>query len=629
MSIHFSTAKLGHWLFTVGLSVCLGIVVFSQVVGRNGNFVSSVSVFWMGIGPLSPPQSLSTPLVIQVGLNATATCCSEEGSTLENNEGIGIDSSDDGVSSYSGSSADGFSDKELHEEIEARNRNGTSDNKDSHFPQKMSFGGDYINQVESNKVANGTNTLISNRVIDKISKGTNNTTKVKLPLSFTPVVPSVSSRTGSENINKNIFDTNIVEGSPHDALDVKFKLSTVTEPVSISDMVLLLHQAAASSHSQRPRWCSIRDKELLSAKLQLKKTPILHNAPKLDASVYRNVSIFRRSYELMESVLKVYVYGEGEKPVFHQPTLDGIYAAEGWFIKLMEENKRFTVQDPSEAHLFFLPFSVKSLRALFYGKFHGWKSRMLHIDNYVDLISRKYPFWNRTQGADHFLVACHDWGPRMTSGRAKNCIRSLCNANAGDGFRIGKDATLPVTFVRKAKEPLRDLGVKLPSKRPTLAFFAGSMHGDLRPLLVKYWQNKEPDMVILGSLPRNGQGQKIYRDHMKNSKYCICARGYEVHTPRIVEAIFQECVPVIIADNYVPPFFEVLNWESFAVFVKEKDVANLRKILVSIPHRKYRLMQQRVKVVQEHFLWHKKPVRYDLFNMILHSVWHNRLSQMK
>lgn len=219
-------------------------------------------------------------------------------------------------------------------------------------------------------------------------------------------------------------------------------------------------------------------------------------------------------------------------------------------------------------------------------------------------------------------------GLRLTSGRTKNCIRSICNANAANGFKIGKDVTLPVSFVRKAKEPLRDLGSKLPSKRTTLAFFAGSMHGDLRPMLVKYWQNKEPDMLILGSLPRNGQGQKNYRDHMKNSKYCICARGYEVHTPRIVEAIFQECVPVIIADNYVPPFFEVLNWESFSVFVKETDVFRLRQILVDIPQRKYRLMQQRVKVVQQHFLWHKNPVRYDLFHMILHSVWYTRLSQL-
>jgi hypothetical protein len=42
---------------------------------------------------------------------------------------------------------------------------------------------------------------------------------------------------------------------------------------------------------------------------------------------------------------------------------------------------------------------------------------------------------------------------------------------------------------------------------------------------------------------------------------------------------------VIISDNFVPPFFEVLNWESFAVFVMEKDIPNLKNILLSIPER--------------------------------------------
>lgn len=116
---------------------------------------------------------------------------------------------------------------------------------------------------------------------------------------------------------------------------------------------------------------------------------------------------------------------------------------------------------------------------------------------------------------------------------------------------------------------------------------------------------------------------------MKNSKYCVCARGYEVHTPRVVEAIMYECVPVIISDNYVPPFFENLNWEAFAVFIKERDVPNLRKILISIKEEEYRRMQGGVKMVQQHFLWHKDPKKYDLFHMVLHSVWHNRILQLK
>ena len=111
----------------------------------------------------------------------------------------------------------------------------------------------------------------------------------------------------------------------------------------------------------------------------------------------------------MEKMLKVYIYEEGEKPIFHQPILTGIYASEGWFMKLLEENKKFTVKDPKKAHLFYLPFSSQFLRVAFGNKFRNKRDLQKLLRKYIDLIGKKYPFWKRSGGSDHFLVACHDW----------------------------------------------------------------------------------------------------------------------------------------------------------------------------------------------------------------------------
>ena len=117
-----------------------------------------------------------------------------------------------------------------------------------------------------------------------------------------------------------------------------------------------------------------------------------------------------RSYELMEDTLKVYIYREGRKPVLHQPRLTGIYASEGWFMKLLEANKNFITKDPRKAHLFYLPFSSLMLEeTLYIANSHSFDNLIQYLKNYLDLIEAKYPFWNRTGGADHFLVACHDW----------------------------------------------------------------------------------------------------------------------------------------------------------------------------------------------------------------------------
>ncbi|XP_071719655.1 probable glycosyltransferase At3g07620 [Rutidosis leptorrhynchoides] len=395
--------------------------------------------------------------------------------------------------------------------------------------------------------------------------------------------------------------------------------------VTISDMQDMLLHNRATIHSMNPKWPSKVDQELLDAKLQIENTQINDNDRKL-YPLYHNISRFKRSYELMEKTLKVYIYKEGEKPIFHQPNLKGIYASEGWFMKHMEENKHFVTKDPKQAHLFYIPFSSKQLEVkLFVPGSHNHQVLVQYLKNYHDMISRKYSFWNRTDGSDHFAVACHDWATSELRKSMDGCIRAICNSDVRrEDFQLGKDVSLPETNVRSPANPLLQLGGKPSSKRPILAFFAGQMHGYLRPILLQHWENKDPDMKIYGDL-RKSNASGNYIKYMKSSKYCICAKGYEVNSPRVVEAIFFECVPVIISDNFVPPFFEILNWESFAVFIQEKDIPNLKNILLSISNKRYRMMQESVKKVQQHFLWHVKPVEYDIFHMILHSIWYKRV----
>ncbi|KAH6783807.1 hypothetical protein C2S52_008766 [Perilla frutescens var. hirtella] len=400
-----------------------------------------------------------------------------------------------------------------------------------------------------------------------------------------------------------------------------------TVVVPISKMNDLLSESRVSYHSMKARWPSQADEELLNAKKLIESADSIDKNPHVDVNAYRNFSAFTRSYELMEQTLKIYIYTEGERPIFHQPELNGIYASEGWFMKQLEENKHFVTKNSNKAHLFYLPFSSHILQEVLYvPDSHSRKNLVRYLNSYLQNITSTYRFWNRTNGADHFLVACHDWAPAETGRIMNNCVRALCNANVKGGFQFGKDVSLPETYIRNATNPLKNLGGKPPSQRHILAFFAGKMHGYLRPILLNYWENKDPDMKISGKLQKS-KNQMTYIQYMKNSKYCISAKGYEAYTPRVIEAIFFECVPVILADNYIPPFFETLNWESFAVFILEKDIPNLKNILTSIPEKRYIEMQQRVKQVQKHFLWHDKPVKFDVFHMILHSLWYTRVLQ--
>ncbi|XP_059663950.1 probable glycosyltransferase At3g07620 [Cornus florida] len=341
--------------------------------------------------------------------------------------------------------------------------------------------------------------------------------------------------------------------------------------------------------------------------------------------IYRNAYAFHRSYLLMESLFKIFVYKEGEPPIFHNGHCKDIYSTEGFFLKFMEMNTHFRTRDPDEAHVYFLPFSVVMMQDTLYDPNFPYKAFLRHaVRGYVQTISTRYPYWNRSLGADHFMVSCHDWGPPASWFVPQlffTSIRVLCNANISEHFNPKKDASLPEINLETGE--LEGLtGGLPPSNRTVLAFFAGGDHGFIRPALFQHWKEKDEDVKVYEKLPEGIS----YKDMMKKSKYCICPSGWEVASPRIVEAIYAECVPVLISEHYVLPFSDVLNWDAFSIQVSVSEIPNLKKILMGIPQDQYIRMQEQLKLVQRHFLLNDPPKRYDVFHMIIHSIWLRRMN---
>lgn len=94
----------------------------------------------------------------------------------------------------------------------------------------------------------------------------------------------------------------------------------------------------------------------------------------------------------------------------------------------------------------------------------------------------------------------------------------------------------------------------------------------------------------------------------------------------MVEAIYAECIPVLISDGYIPPFSDVLNWKAFSVQVAVKDIPRIKEILMGISQRQYLRMHRRVRQVQRHFVLNSPTRRYDVFHMTIHSLWLRRLN---
>ncbi|PSS34919.1 Glycosyltransferase [Actinidia chinensis var. chinensis] len=420
---------------------------------------------------------------------------------------------------------------------------------------------------------------------------------------------SILKRSSSPPVVKNEESSNTVMNGPHinESHTVPMMASSKRKLSKLMKLEVSLGQARAAI------------KEATTYGNQTQDPDFVPTGP-----MYWNTNAFQRSYLEMEKQFKVFVYEEGEHPIFHNGPCRSIYAMEGNFIYHMEVSK-FRTKDPEKAHVFFLPFSVSSIvRFVYERESHNWAPLKQTVKDYVDLVGRKYPYWNRSLGADHFMLACHDWGPELSSAVPdlyKNSIRALCNANTSEGFNPTKDVSFPEILLHDGTMN-RLLGGPSPSKRPVLVFFAGGVHGPVRPILLEHWEDRDEDVQVHKYLPKSVS----YYGMMRKSKYCICASGYEVASPRMVEALYMGCIPVLIKDHYVAPFSDVLNWKSFSVEVAVKDIPNLKKILTGISTRQYIRLHRRGLQVRRHFEVNLPPKRFDVFHMILHSVWLRRLN---
>ncbi|KAG4970763.1 hypothetical protein JHK85_037184 [Glycine max] len=112
----------------------------------------------------------------------------------------------------------------------------------------------------------------------------------------------------------------------------------------------------------------------------------------------------------------------------------------------MANKSPFKATHPEQAHLFLLPFSVSKVIRYVYkprrsrSDYDPDRLQRLVLD-YINIVANRYPNWNRSRGADHFLVSFHDWldaNPEVF----KYFIRALCNANTSEGFQPSRDVSI-------------------------------------------------------------------------------------------------------------------------------------------------------------------------------------------
>ncbi|KMZ70368.1 UDP-Xyl: xylogalacturonan beta-1,3-xylosyltransferase, family GT47 [Zostera marina] len=335
--------------------------------------------------------------------------------------------------------------------------------------------------------------------------------------------------------------------------------------------------------------------------------------------VYHSPESFFTEYAEMERKFKIYIYTDGDPNTFYQTPrkLTGKYSSEGYFFQNIRESGLRT-EHPDQADLFFIPISCHKMR----GKGTSYENMTIIVQNYVEGLINKYPYWNRTLGADHFFVTCHDVGVRATEGLpflVKNSIRVVCSPSYDVGYIPHKDIALPQVLQPFALPA----GGSDITNRTVLGFWAGHRNSRIRVILASLWEN-DTELAISNNRISREFGELVYQKQFYRTKFCICPGGSQVNSARITDSIHYGCVPVILSNYYDLPFNDILDWKKFSLILTENDVYELKSILKSISDEDFAALHKGLMEIQKHFEWHSPPVRFDAFHMVMYDLWLRR-----
>ncbi|KAK9670666.1 hypothetical protein RND81_13G216500 [Saponaria officinalis] len=382
-------------------------------------------------------------------------------------------------------------------------------------------------------------------------------------------------------------------------------------------------------------------------------SPVLRLDTSEDSSseVYHTAEIFRLNYAEMERKFKVYIYSDGDPNTFYQTPrkLTGKYASEGYFFQNIRESRFLFVICVIVYLLLLLVYVLKAFILLVlrlvdidHTREHlgtSYENMTVIVKDYVESLIAKYLYWNRTLGADHFFVTCHDVGVRATEGLpllVKNSIRVVCSPSYDVGFIPHKDVALPQVLQPFAL-PAGGNDIENSSLlvcctcacellscewffltfRILLKF---SAIGKIRVILARVWEN-DTELDISNNRISRAIGPLVYQKRFYGNKFCICPGGSQVNSARITDSIHYGCVPVIISDYYDLPFNDILDWRKFAVVLREQDVYQLKQILKRITDAEFARLHMNLVKIQKHFQWNTPPIRYDAFHMVMYELW--------
>ncbi|XP_055801254.1 uncharacterized protein LOC129870475 isoform X2 [Solanum dulcamara] len=266
-------------------------------------------------------------------------------------------------------------------------------------------------------------------------------------------------------------------------------------------------------------------------------------------------------------------------------------------------------------------------------------------------IITQYPYWSHSSGKDHIWFFSWDEGACYAPKEIWNSIMLVHWGNTNSKHNHSTTAYWgdnwdPISSDRRGNHPCfdPDKDLVLPSwkrpdegslnakhwsrpreKRKTFFYFNGNLgpaYENGRPEATYSMGIRQKVAEEFGStLNKEGKLGKQhaedvivtplragnYHEELASSVFCGVMPG-DGWSGRMEDSVLQGCIPVVIQDGIYLPYENFLNYESFAVRIREDEIPNLLNILRSFNETEIEFKLANVKKIWQRFLYRDSVV---------------------
>lgn len=101
------------------------------------------------------------------------------------------------------------------------------------------------------------------------------------------------------------------------------------------------------------------------------------------------------------------------------------------------------------------------------------------------------------------------------------------------------------------------------------------------------------------TFPANNQVQ--YPKILEKGTFCLVGRGVRLAQPNLLESLAAGCIPIIMADNIILPFQEIIDWSLASISIRESDLHSISDVLKSISEVKIAELQKQGKFLYDSY----------------------------